>query len=111
MTKQREKYHNTRIDTEWGKFDSKKEYKRWLELQKLQEAGWIFNLQRQVKFDLIPAQKAENGTLRGVFYKADFVYIKDGEIVVEDVKGYKTPEYKLKRKMMLYLLGIDIREI
>ena len=107
------KYHNKKIEIDGMKFDSKKEGQRYLELKLLQRAGYISDLERQVKFILIPSQKADGKVVeREVTYKADFVYKDDsGQTVVEDVKGYKTKEYILKRKMMLYFKGIRIKEI
>ena len=104
-------------------FDSKKEAARYLELKMLEKGGHIQNLKRQVEFELIPAQygpdiitakgKRKRGPLfeRAVKYKADFTYTENGEQVVEDVKGYRTPEYKIKRKLMLKEHGIRIREV
>ena len=109
-------------------FDSKKEAKRYQELKMLERAGAIHDLQRQIKYVLIPAQyeltsevyvkgkekgKPKKGKLieRECAYYADFVYICDGETVVEDTKGMKTPEYIIKRKLMLYLHGIKVKEI
>ncbi len=103
-------------------FDSKKEAQRYEELKLLERAGHIFDLCRQVKFELIPTQRdIKTGKVieRSVEYIADFMYKKnlpDGrvETVVEDVKGYKEGgAYALfvcKRKMMLYLKGIRILE-
>lgn len=106
------KYKAKKIKTEDGIFDSKKEYKRWLELKALQDRGEIKLLTRQVPFELIPSQRIEGKVVeRAVTYKADFVYIYKGSQVVEDVKGFKTPEYILKRKMMLYRYGIKIQEV
>ena len=107
------KYHNKKIEIDGMKFDSKKEYQRYLELKLLQRAGYISDLERQVKFILIPSQKINGKVVeREVTYKADFVYKDDsGQTVVEDVKGFKTKEYILKRKMMLYFKGIRIKEI
>lgn len=64
---------------------------------------------------LIPSQYAEvDGKRRCIerecTYVADFVYLQDGEIIVEDTKGFRTPEYKIKRKLMLFLKGIRIKE-
>lgn len=89
------------------KFDSKKEYYRWCELRLLQRAGKIADLQRQVKYELIPKQKGE----RACTYLADFVY-KDsnGNTVVEDTKGVRTDAYRIKRKLMLWVHGIRIKE-
>lgn len=114
------KYHAKKIKTPDGVFDSKREYKRFLELRTLVSLGEIQNLNRQVKFELIPATKLitprrQKGRMqkseRAVTYIADFVYQKNGETVVEDVKGVRTPEYIIKRKLMLYELGIQIQEV
>ena len=110
------KYHNRMVMTPDGKFDSVKEFSRWQELKLLQRAGEIYDLQRQVPFVLIPTQRDEiTGKVieKEARYVADFTYrnCKDGRIVVEDTKGMKTPEYILKRKIMLYRHGIRIREV
>jgi hypothetical protein len=101
------KYGNIKTVTSDGiKHDSIKEANRWCELKLLERAGVIQDLQRQVKFLLIPKQDGE----RPVYYVADFVYIENGQKVVEDSKGMRTKEYKLKKKMMLYFHGIRIKE-
>lgn len=105
-------------------FDSKKEMYRYQELKLLEKAGYIKNLQRQVKFVLIPAQKEvvlKNGKPklgkvleRECSYIADFMYEENGKTVVEDVKGgnaTKTKEYVIKRKLMLYVHGIRVIEV
>jgi len=109
----RQKYKNTK----YHGYASKKEYYRSNELKLLQRAGEISNLKEQVPYELIPAQfEVVNGKKkcieRSVKYIADFQYIdKDGNLVVEDTKGYRTEVYKIKRKLMLYVHGIKIREI
>lgn len=105
------KYHSQRIRTKEGKFDSEREFCHYQKLKIMQAAGMIQNLQRQVIFTLIPSQKTSKGTERPVKYIADFVYESDGKRIVEDVKGYKTPEYIIKRKLMLYILGIEVQEV
>ena len=50
------KYHSTKIRTEDGNFDSKKEYRRWLQLKEMSQLGYIKDLRRQVAYELIPAQ-------------------------------------------------------
>jgi hypothetical protein len=88
-------------------FDSKKEFTRWCELRILERAGKISCLQRQVKYELIPKQKGE----RACTYVADFVYIdSDGNKVVEDTKGVRTDAYRIKRKLMLWIHCIRIKE-
>ena len=102
------KYGNIKTRTSDGiVHDSMKEANRWCELKMLEKVGKIQDLQRQVKFELIPKQEGE----RAVHYVADFVYVEDGKKIVEDVKGMRTKEYKLKKKMMLFFHGIRIKEI
>lgn len=120
--------HKTEVDG--ISFDSHKEAARYLQLEMLEKAGEIKDLQRQVKFVLIPTQREPDiigkrggkkpGKLieQELSYIADFVYTDTatGQQVVEDVKGYKGDgsAYKvftIKRKLMLYLKGIRIIEI
>ena len=107
------KYHSRKITIDNQTFDSMKEFGRWKDLQRLLGAGVITDLKRQVKFELIPSQKNEFGKVieRPVTYVADFVYAKNGKQIVEDVKGFKTKEYVIKRKLMLYVHGIRIHEV
>jgi hypothetical protein len=119
------KYHAKKVTVDGITFDSKKEYNRYRELKLLERAGVISDLKRQVEYELIPAQSESDtvGTRGGVHkgkvierackYVADFVYIENGETVVEDVKSdaTRTPEYRIKRKLMLYRYGIKIREV
>ena len=100
-----------------------KELRRWNDLCLLEEQGVITDLKREVKFVLIPAQREEETvTPRGktrpgkviereCLYYADFVYKKDGRLHVEDAKGMRTEVYKIKKKLMLYIHGIQIEEI
>ena len=105
-----------------GTHASRKEHNRAGELKLWERAGIISNLREQVPYLLIPAQYGDAGTdLNGkpvkvllehpVKYIADFVYELDGKTVVEDTKGFKTREYILKRKLMLYRYGIRIKEV
>lgn len=118
------KYHNRKIERNGMIFDSVKEYKRFVDLSLLEKAGKITDLRRQVKYVLIPAQyepdtegkrgEHRKGRLieRECAYYADFVYRdNEGRVVVEDTKGYRTPEYIIKRKLMLHVYGIRIREV
>jgi hypothetical protein len=117
------KYQNRKITVDGLSFDSMKEYNRYCELKMLQRAGVITELQMQVKFVLIPAQREPDtigkrgGVKQGKLieqecaYIADFVYKENGETVVEDTKGFKTKDYIIKRKLMLWLHGIRINEI
>ena len=108
------KYHNKKVMIDGIKFDSKKEANRYQELKLMQRAGIIRDLQRQVKYVLIPSQKGDDGRVieRPCTYIADFVYVdENGKKVVEDTKGYRTSDYKIKRKLMLYIHGVKINEI
>lgn len=91
-------------------FDSKHEAERYLVLRADEIAGRIKNLQCQVPFELIPSQL--NGKWRATNYIADFTYIdNNGKFVVEDAKGYKTEVYRIKKKLMLLVHGVVIREV
>ena len=107
------KYHSRKITLEGMTFDSVREAKRYRELSLLQRAGEISDLRTQVKYPLIPAQKKPSGgTERAVTYTADFVYKdKSGREIVEDSKGMRTQQYIIRRKLMLWLHGIEIKEI
>jgi hypothetical protein len=106
------KYNSRKVKADGMVFDSRREFLRWNELVLLQKAGKISNLQRQVKFELIPSQKAEGKVVeRQCSYTADFVYERDGKVIVEDTKGFKTKDYIIKRKLMLWLRGIRIVEV
>ena len=110
------KYGNKKTIIDGKVFDSKKEAQRYTELLLLQRAGQISNLELQKEYILIPAQresdvKGAKVIERAVKYKADFVYRENGREVVEDTKGVRTKEYIIKRKLMLWIYGIRIREI
>ena len=122
------KYHSKKTVIDGIKFDSKKEAERYSELKLLERCGAISNLELQKVYELIPAQYelyeryGKNGNRikdgkkcieKSCVYKADFVYIDNetGQQVVEDVKGFRTKEYKIKKKLMLYIHGIKIKEV
>lgn len=108
--KNKSKYHAEKCNG----YDSKKEYYRAQQLKLWLKAGVISDLREQVVFLLIPSQiNGEGIEEKPVKYKADFVYIDNatGQTVVEDTKGVRTPEYVIKRKLMLLMHGITIKEI
>ena len=118
------KYQAQKCVYEGLQFDSHKELRRYLELRLLERSEQINGLKRQVKFELIPAQREPDktgkrgGMIKGKTleqscdYYADFVYKdRQGNTVVEDTKGMRTKEYIIKRKLMLYFHGIKIREV
>lgn len=89
------KYKAVKTIVDGIKFDSKKEAKRYQELKLLEQSNEIKGLKLQVPFILI--DKSEYG--RVIKYVADFVYIRDGEEIVEDCKGFRTDVYRLKKRM------------
>lgn len=109
------KYGAKRITCNGIRHDSKAEQRRWYELQLMKRAGEIRDLKRQVKHELIPAQRDSSGKLleRAVCYISDFEYIdnRTGKCVVEDVKGVRTKDYIIKRKLMLWVYKIRITEV
>ncbi len=107
-----QKYRNRKITVDGETFDSRKEYVRYRELVLLQRAGRISDLKRQVKIELIPSQRIGGKVVeRACHYVADFVYAENGEMVVEDTKGFRTKDYIIKRKLLLHKYGIRIREV
>lgn len=106
------KYGSQKITVDGIEFDSRKEAHRYSELRLMERGGLIQNLQRQVKFELIPSQRYDGKVVeRPCNYVADFVYQENGQTIVEDTKGFRTKDYIIKRKLMLYLCGIRIREV
>lgn len=113
IKKRGQKYSNQRIvDKDGQKFDSKAEMKFWFHLVIRQKAKEISGLSRQVSYELIPAQKRPDGGIeRACNYVADFVYQENGKTVVADTKGPVTPVWIMKRKLMLFVHGIQVKEI
>lgn len=107
------KYRNRKVTMHGEVYDSVKEARRHSDLKMLERAGKIIDLKRQVKFELIPTQRdSQTGKVleRSVSYIADFTYYENGRYIVEDVKGFRTPEYRIKKKLLLWLHGIRIKE-
>ena len=122
------KYHSKKVTWNGETFDSQKEARRYAELKLLERAGKIKDLKRQVRYELIPSQRETStevytrGEKKGQFkpgkviekpcyYVADFEYIQGGIKVVEDTKGVRTKDYVIKRKLMLKVHGIRVREV
>lgn len=110
------KYGAQKTTSQGRTFDSKKEAQRFAELRYMQMGGLICDLRTQVRYILIPTQyDEETGKVieRAVTYIADFVYqdLRTGQMVVEDAKGCRTKEYIIKRKLMLQVHGIRIKEV
>ena len=123
LTRSTNKYNAKKTVIDGIEFDSKKEARRYAVLKALEDAGKISGLKRQVEFILIPEQREPDtiGSRGGIHkgklierkcsYVADFVYMEDGNLVVEDTKGMRLPDYVIKRKLLLYNHGIRIREV
>lgn len=124
------KYGNKKIEYCGEVFDSKRECYRYMDLKLLESCGAISNLKRQVVYELIPVQREKStkvykkGAKKGqpiegkviekaVTYRADFTYTdaNTNEVIVEDAKGFRTKEWVIKRKLMLYIHGIKVREV
>ena len=108
--KRKNKYNARKV----GGYQSTKEYRRACKLKELLRLGEISDLREQVKYVVIPTQRDSSGKLleKECSYYADFVYRdKNGNLVVEDTKGMRTSEYRLKKKLMLQVHGIKITEI
>jgi hypothetical protein len=105
------KYKNKKVAYKNILFDSKKEMNHFIYLENELKKGNISDLKTQVRFELIPKTKQ----FRAVHYIADFAYKIDNKLVVEDVKGYKKGSayamFKLKQKLMYYMLDIEVIEI
>jgi hypothetical protein len=107
VEKKPSKYRNKRVVVDGERFDSKKEANRWGYLKLMVKVGTITKLERQVRFPLVVGGESVGD------YIADFVYERDGQRVVEDVKSRKTKTlstYRLKKKLMKTIHGVDIRE-
>lgn len=125
MRANRPKYGNKRVEWQGISFDSKKEMQRYLVLKDAQENGVISDLQLQPKWELIPKitetyvkhlktkdKICERTVMLPIHYTADFSYIKDGELIVEDVKSSPlllSRDVPLRLKMMKYFHDIDVR--
>ena len=117
-----EKYHNRKCavtipgSVKQITFDSVKEARRFGELELMKNTGKIRDLRLQVNFTLQEGFTTASGErVRPIVYRADFVYQEPSptgwRTIVEDVKGVRTKEYSMKRKMMLEKFGVDIREV
>lgn len=108
LFKNESKYHNKRVTVDGLTFDSVKEASRYQELRLLERAGKITGLNRQLRIEIIPKTKL----YRACYYVADFVYFdkRTGKTVYEDTKGMRTEVYKLKRKLLYWRHGIEVKE-
>lgn len=109
------KYKARKQEYKGHTFASVREKRRYRELLLLEQAGAISQLELQPEYELIPKQiKSDGKSERAAVYTADFRYIEDGVLVVEDVKSKATAklaDYVLRRKLMLFVYGIEVREV
>ncbi|QRF90899.1 hypothetical protein CLH39_11935 [Alcaligenes faecalis] len=108
------KYGNRKVTLDGHTFDSKREAGRYGELKLLERTGQITDLELQPRFELIPKQRRDDGKPeRACEYVADFRYtdVRIGKQVIEDTKGMRTRDYIVKRKLMLQVHGISVREV
>lgn len=107
------KYGSRKTIIDGISFDSKREATRYQELKYQLDGGFISDLQLQVPYEIIPKQRDSKGkAVRATKYIADFVYKdREGKTVVEDTKGFRTESYKIKKKLMLHVFGIDVQEV
>lgn len=108
------KYGAKKTTVDGIKFDSKAESKRYEELKLLEKAGKIKDIVLQPKFTLQPSFTKGDKKYQAIKYKADFAYydIEECKQVIEDVKGYKTKEYLIKKKMFEYVFpDLELKEV
>jgi len=129
MRQNRAKYGNKRLTIDDVTWDSKREYQRWLVLRQAEKDGLISDLERQPKFELIPAimetyikhlktkdKVCERTAQLPITYTADFRYVKDGKAVVEDVKASPhmaalDPKFLIKEKLFRWKFGFPIKRV
>lgn len=104
------KFNAKKTTVDGIEFDSAKEARRYAELRDMERAGKIQGLRLQVPFELVPSFECDGVKYRDMRYIADFVYYRNGKQVVEDTKGVKTAEYRLKKKLMAYVNHVNIEE-
>ena len=103
LLKKPHKYSARRVVVHGISFPSQREASRWIHLMFQQKYGLITNLKRQVRYELVMK----------THYVSDFEYdeVPTGEHVVEDAKGYRTPLYERKKKLLRQQHGIEIHEV
>lgn len=110
------KYRNNIVTVDGIEFDSRKESRRWVELSRMQAAGEISDLRRQVVFELAPAARLLPDYRQKPAIKliADFTYLRDGKLTVEDTKSIATrnlPVYRLKKHLLFTVHGLQVHEV
>jgi hypothetical protein len=111
-TLKRSKYGAVKTVVDGITFASKREAARYCELKVLERAGEIRDLRLQPSFEIIPAVELDGKKQRATKYIADFCFLDaDGVMIYEDVKGFRTEVYRLKRRLVKHVFGVEIREV
>ena len=105
------KYRAKKTTVDGIRFDSQKEAARYCELKRFEQIGEIERLELQPKFELLPPFVYDGKKIRGIVYRADFAYYRGGIKYIEDVKGFKTKEYQIKKKYLLYNISQSSEKI
>ncbi|MBR4486086.1 DUF1064 domain-containing protein [bacterium] len=112
ITTKQSKYHNKKVEYDGHTFDSQKEKAYYIKLKLMEKADEIFDLELQKEFVLIETFKLNDKTYRKMSYYADFTYLdKEGKYHIIDVKGIRTKEYLLKKKLLAWKYGLEIEEV
>lgn len=127
--KKGQKYHNSIVEFQGQKFASKREMQRYIFLKEEEDKGLISDLKCQVKYELIPAIKekevvhlktkdkiVERTVQLAITYTCDYQYIKEGKIVVEDVKASPNlaaldKAFLIKEKLFRWKYGFSIKRV
>lgn len=103
LAQPKNKFHAQKTTVNGVVYDSKKEAKRAVELQYLEKIGQIQDLRQQVEFVLQDSFVNNEGKkIRAIVYVGDFCYTQDGVKIIEDTKGFRTKEYSIKKKLLMY---------
>lgn len=103
LAQPKNKFHAQKTTVNGVVYDSKKEAKRAVELQYLEKIGQIQDLRQQVEFVLQDGFVNNEGKkIRAIVYVGDFCYTQDGVKIIEDTKGFRTKEYSIKKKLLMY---------
>jgi hypothetical protein len=104
------KYNAKKVQLDGHTFDSKAEARRYCELLLLKEANEIHSLKVHPRYTLLDPFTVKGVRYRGIYYESDFEYVENGRMITEDVKGFSTQVFRIKRKLFLKRWG-DIYEL
>ena len=104
------KYNARKTEIDGIQFDSKAEATRYAALKLMERMGLIEDMKMQVPFELAPSVIINGRKKPALRYFADFTYMEHGKLIIEDVKGIRTPVFTIKKHLMKSVLGLDILE-